>query len=165
MTGRSSRRASVSAGLVLYRRTGTGLEVLIGHMGGPFWARKDAGAWTIPKGEPAEGEDLLATAVREFAEELGAPAPDGPDVPLGTVRQKAGKEVTAWAREGDLDPSTAVSNLVEIEWPPRSGVLRSFPEIDRVRWVPVAEARTLVVTAQAELLDRLVAAVSPPGTR
>lgn len=155
-------RAAASAGLVLFRRTGAGPEVLIGHMGGPFWARKDAGAWTIPKGELAEGEDPLAAAVREFTEELGTPPPDGPDVPLGTVRQKAGKEVTAWAREGDLDPSTAVSNLVEIEWPPRSGVRRTFPEIDRVRWVPVEEARTLVVAAQAELLDRLVAALSRP---
>jgi predicted NUDIX family NTP pyrophosphohydrolase len=155
-------RAAPSAGLILFRHTGAGPEVLIGHMGGPFWARKDAGAWTIPKGELAEGEDPLSAAVREFTEELGTPPPDGPDVPLGTVRQKAGKEVTAWAREGDLDPSTAVSNLVEIEWPPRSGVRRSFPEIDRVRWVPVAEARTLVVAAQAELLDRLVAALSRP---
>lgn len=162
MAERSGRRVAASAGLVLYRCTPAGLEVLIGHMGGPFWARKDAGAWTIPKGEVAEGEDPLAAAVREFAEELGAPPPDGRDVPLGTVRQKAGKEVTAWAREGDLDPSTAVSNRVEIEWPPRSGVLESFPEIDRVRWVPVQEARTLVVAAQAELLDRLVSAVSAP---
>lgn len=162
MAEQRSGRAAASAGLVLYRRTAAGPEVLIGHMGGPFWARKDAGAWTIPKGEVAEGEDPLAAAVREFTEELGTAPPDGPDVPLGTVRQKAGKEVTAWAREGDLDPSTTVSNLVEIEWPPRSGVRRSFPEIDRVRWVPVAEARTLVVAAQAELLDRLVAALSRP---
>src|SRR5690606_14579889 len=118
------------------------------------------GAWTIPKGEHTEDEDPLAAAVREFTEELGTPPPDGPDLPLGTVRQRAGKQVTAWAREGDLDPTTAVGNLVEVEWPPRSGRRVTFPELDRVRWVGADEARGLLVSAQAELVDRLLEALS-----
>ena len=158
---------ATSAGLILYRRTPQGdgttpggdLEVLLGHMGGPFWARKDAGAWTIPKGEYAEGEDPHAAAVREFTEELGMAPPAGPDLALGVVRQRAGKTVTVWARAGDLDVSRAVSNLFELEWPPRSGRLQSFPELDRVRWVPVAEAPGRLISAQVELIDRLVAAL------
>jgi predicted NUDIX family NTP pyrophosphohydrolase len=164
-----SARVARSAGLLLYRRvpdgpTGAdgGLEVLLGHMGGPFWARKEAGAWTIPKGEHTDAEDPHAAAVREFTEEIGVPPPPGPDIALGSVRQRAGKTVTVWARAGDLDPATAVSNLVEMEWPPRSGRRQTFPELDRVRWVPVAEARDLVITAQAELLDRLVQARGGP---
>ena len=154
--------AATSAGLLLYRRAPDGtIELLLGHMGGPFWARKDAGAWTIPKGEHTDDEDPHAAAVREFTEELGTPPPEGPDLPLGTVRQRAGKQVTAWAREGDLDPTTAVSNLVEVEWPPRSGRTVTFPELDRVRWVGVDEARTLLVSAQVELVDRLVADLTP----
>jgi len=157
--------AARSAGLLLYRWTPAepgstpGLEVLIGHMGGPFWARKEAGAWTIPKGEYTEDEDPYAAALREFTEELGVAPPPGPDLALGVVRQRAGKTVTAWAREGDLDPRTAVSNLFEIEWPPRSGRRQSFPELDRVQWVPVARARELLVAGQAELVERLVAAL------
>lgn len=147
-----------SAGLLLYRRTASGVEVLLGHMGGPFWQRKDTGAWTVPKGEPAPGEDAHAAALREFVEEVGSlPEGRGPDLPLGRVRQRSGKVVTAWAREGDLDPAAAVSNLVEVEWPPRSGRTLAVPELDRVRWVPAAEAAPLMVSGQGELVERLVA--------
>ena len=160
--------ASLSAGLLLYR-TGEGgeVEVLIGHMGGPFWARKDAGAWTLPKGEydPAT-EDAHHAAVREFTEELGTPPPDGPpgapDLPLGTVQQRAGKTVTAWARHGDLDVSAVAPGTFEMEWPPRSGRRATFPELDRVAWCPLDEARGLVVAAQAELIDRLRTALEQP---
>ena len=152
-------RASTSAGLLLYRWADGDLEVLLGHMGGPFWARRDAGAWTVPKGEHLPDEDAHAAALREFAEELGTPPPPGPDLDLGVVRQHAGKTVHAWARAGDLDPAHAVSNQVEMVWPPRSGRVVSFPELDRLRWVPADEARGLVVAAQAELIDRLVAAL------
>lgn len=143
----------------------TGLEVLLGHMGGPFWSRKDAGAWTVPKGEHGPDEDPHAAAVREFTEELGAAPPDGPDLPLGEIRQGSGKRVTVWAREGSFDPEAAVSNLVEVEWPPRSGRRIVVPELDRVRWFPVAEAGGLVVRGQEELLERLVAALASPAAR
>ncbi|HEY3436309.1 MAG TPA: NUDIX domain-containing protein [Actinotalea sp.] len=156
----STQRTAVSAGLLLYRVSGDVVEVLLGHMGGPFWARKEAGAWTVPKGEHAPDEDPHAAAVREFTEELGSPPPPGPEIALGSVRQRAGKVVTVWARAGDFDPETAVSNLVEVEWPPRTGRRMLVPELDRVRWVPLAEARELVVTAQAELLDRLADALA-----
>jgi predicted NUDIX family NTP pyrophosphohydrolase len=148
-----------SAGLLLYRDGADGVEVLLGHMGGPLWARKDAGAWTLPKGEHTPDEDPHAAALREFAEEIGRPAPDGPDLPLGTVRQRGGKTVTAWARRGDLDVTAIASNTFELEWPPRSGRRQSFPELDRARWCPLAEARELVVAVQVELLDRLEAAL------
>ncbi|WP_203666744.1 NUDIX domain-containing protein [Cellulomonas pakistanensis] len=150
--------ARTSAGLLLHRAGPDGTEVLIGRMGGPFWARKPH-AWTVPKGEPLDGEDPHATALREFAEEVGVPAPDGPDVDLGEVRQRAGKVVRVWARAATLDlgaPRGPVSE-VTVEWPPRSGRSRTFPELKDLRWVPVEEARGLVVTAQAELLDRLLA--------
>jgi len=152
-----------SAGLLLHRTTDAGLEVLLGHMGGPFWVRKDAGAWTVPKGEHSPDEDAHAAALREFAEEIGQPPPDGPDIPLGTVQQRGGKSVTVWARAADLDVTTITSNTFEMEWPPRSGRRQSFPELDRARWMPVDEARRLVVPAQAELLDRLVAALVVGG--
>nr|WP_202627879.1 NUDIX domain-containing protein [Cellulomonas sp. APG4] len=149
---------------MLYRRTAGGVEVLLGHMGGPFWRNKDAGAWTLPKGEPGAGEDAHATALREFAEEVGSlPEGSGPDLPLGRVRQRSGKVVTAWAREGDLDPAAAVSNLVEVEWPPRSGRSITVPELDRVRWVAAAEAPALMVTGQGELVTRLVTALTGDG--
>ena len=143
-----------SAGVLLFRRT-DGLEVLLGHMGGPFWARKDEGAWTIPKGEPSPGEDPWTTARREFAEELGVPVPAGEPIPLGDVRQSGGKVVTAWALEGDLDVSSVSSNLVEMAWPPRSGRTLMVPELDRAAWFAPDEARRLVVTAQAAFVDRL----------
>jgi predicted NUDIX family NTP pyrophosphohydrolase len=150
-----------SAGLLLYR-TGDGgaVEVLLGHMGGPFWSARDAGAWTLPKGEYDPGtEDAHDAAVREFTEELGTAPPldpaGGPDLPRGTVRQRAGKTVTAWARRGDLDVSAVVPGTFEMEWPPRSGRRATFPELDRVAWCTLDDARRLVVAAQAELLDRL----------
>lgn len=155
--------ASSSAGILLFRRTpDAGVEVLLGHMGGPFWARKDAGAWSIPKGEPSPGEDLYAAALREFEEELGSPPPASsePDLELGTIRQKSGKRVTAWAREGAFDPADAVSNTVEIEWPPRSGRRLEVPEIDRVGWFGATRAAELVVSGQGELIARLVRLVA-----
>lgn len=152
-----------SAGLLLYRvADGGAVEVLLGHMGGPLWARKDERGWTIPKGELAPDEDAHEAAVREFAEELGSPPPDGPEVDLGEVRQRAGKTVRAWARRADLDVSTAVSNTFEMEWPPRSGRRATFPELDRVAWVPLARARELVVAGQVGLLDRLEEALANP---
>ncbi|WP_456787722.1 NUDIX domain-containing protein [Cellulomonas sp. P5_C5] len=155
MTGTVRR----SAGLLVFRRT-AGLEVLLGHMGGPFWARKDAGAWTIPKGEPSSGEDPYATAQREFAEEIGLPAPSSEPLPLGDVKQSGGKVVTAWALEGDLDVSAIASNLVEIAWPPRSGRTLMVPELDRAGWFAPDEARRLVISAQAAFVDRLVEALA-----
>ena len=152
-----------SAGLLLYRVADDGAaEVLLGHMGGPLWARKDERGWTIPKGEHAPDEDAHDAAVREFTEELGSPPPEGPEVDLGEVRQRAGKTVRAWARRADLDVSTAVSNTFEMEWPPRSGRRATFPELDRVAWVPLARARELVVAGQVGLLDRLEDALTEP---
>ncbi|MEU6525195.1 NUDIX domain-containing protein [Streptomyces sp. NPDC046924] len=144
-----------SAGLLVFRRTGHGLEVLLGHMGGPFFARREAGAWTVPKGEYDPGEPAWDAACREFREELGLPPPDGEAVPLGEVRQSGGKTVTVWAVEADLDPATAVPGTFEMEWPPRSGRIREFPELDRVEWLALDRAREVVVTAQTEFLDRL----------
>jgi predicted NUDIX family NTP pyrophosphohydrolase len=151
-----------SAGLLLYRRAGADLEVLIAHMGGPFWARKDAGAWSIPKGELDEGEDPLAGARREYAEELGHPPPDGPMLELGEIRQRAGKRVIAFAVEGDFDPDTLDPGTFELQWPPRSGRMQAFPEIDRVAWFDLATAKAKIVKAQAELLDRLAASRATP---
>jgi predicted NUDIX family NTP pyrophosphohydrolase len=129
--------------------------VLLVHPGGPFWAKKDAGAWSIPKGEYVDGEeDPLACARREFEEELGTPAP-GDLVPLGEVRQKSGKRVTAWAAAGDLDPTGVASNTFTMEWPPRSGRMQEFPEIDRAAWFALDEAREKINPAQAAFLDRL----------
>ncbi|SET23539.1 NUDIX domain-containing protein [Geodermatophilus poikilotrophus] len=146
-----------SAGLLLYRRhPERGVEVLVGHMGGPFWARKDAGAWSIPKGEHGPDEEPRDVALREFAEEMGTPAPDTVLVPLGAVRQSGGKRLTAWAAEGDFDAAAAVSNTFTLEWPPRSGRLREFPEIDRAAWMPLDEAREKLVPGQVPLLDRLL---------
>ena len=146
-----------SAGLLVHRRGPTGdLQVLIVHPGGPFWAGKEAGAWSIPKGETDEGEDPLAVAEREFGEELGQAAPAGARLALGEVVQAGGKRVQAWAVAGDLDVETVRSNTFEIEWPPRSGRRRSFPEIDRAAWVSVAEAGELLVPAQLAFLERLM---------
>jgi predicted NUDIX family NTP pyrophosphohydrolase len=145
-----------SAGILLYRLTGDAPEVLLVHPGGPFWARKDLGVWSIPKGEYEEGEDPLACALREFEEETGTFLPTSRLVDLGDVRQKSGKLVTAWAAEGDLDAETVSSNTFTMEWPPRSGRTAEFPEIDRARWFGVDAAREKLNPAQAEFLDRLV---------
>jgi predicted NUDIX family NTP pyrophosphohydrolase len=148
---------TTSAGLVLFReRTAGELEVLLGHMGGPFWARRDEGAWSIPKGELEEGEPPLAAALREFAEELGHAPPEGPVVELGEIRQKAGKRVIAFAMEGDFDPQAIAPGTFEMQWPPRSGRMQSFPEVDRVAWFDLVTAAAKIVRGQAELLERLV---------
>ncbi|OAI39410.1 hypothetical protein AYO39_02890 [Actinobacteria bacterium SCGC AG-212-D09] len=150
-----------SAGMLLYRRRGGGLEVLLVHPGGPFWARRDDGAWSIPKGEYGADEDALAAARREFVEELGVAPPDGAVVDLGEVRQKSGKRVHAWAAAGELDPSGIVSNTFELEWPPRSGRMIEAPEVDRAEWFGLAAAREKINPAQVELLDRLARALEP----
>jgi predicted NUDIX family NTP pyrophosphohydrolase len=144
-----------SAGILLYRgRTGAP-EVLLVHPGGPFWEQKDLAAWSIPKGEYEEGEDPRACALREFEEELGAPPPADALTELGTTRLAGGKLVTAWAAEGDLDPASVVSNMFTLEWPPRSGVMREFPEVDRAEWFSLAEARRRINPAQVAFLERL----------
>lgn len=132
------------------------MEVLIVHPGGPFWARRDAGAWSIPKGECQPGEDPWETAVREFAEELGRPAPPGVRIDLGEIRQAGGKIVTAFAVGADIDVSDTRSNLVELEWPRGSGRIQRFPEVDRVEWVPLAMARVKLLDGQVTFLDRLL---------
>jgi predicted NUDIX family NTP pyrophosphohydrolase len=144
-----------SAGIVLFRRRGGGPEVLLVHPGGPFFARRDDGAWSIPKGLYEPGEEPLACARREFAEELGSPCPDGPVLELGEIRQSNGKRVTAWAVEGDLDAETITSNSFTLEWPPRSGRTQEFPEVDRAAWFALAAAHRKILAAQAPLLDRL----------
>lgn len=150
-----SRRVGESAGMVLFRRTeARGLEVLLAHPGGPFWKNKDEGAWTIPKGLVDEGETPLAAAQREFREETGL-QPREPFLPLGDIRQKAGKRVHAWAWEGDADPATVTSNVMRTEWPRGSGRMISFPEVDRCAWFTPAEARVKMNAAQAELIGRL----------
>jgi predicted NUDIX family NTP pyrophosphohydrolase len=147
-----------SAGLLVYRRGDDGrLEVMLGHMGGPFWSRKEVAAWSIPKGQREEGEEALEAARREFAEEIGRPAPDGKVVALGNVRQSGGRKIVeAWAIEGDMDVSSIESSSFEMEWPPKSGQLREFPEFDRAAWFAVEDARECIVKAQAAFLDRLV---------
>jgi predicted NUDIX family NTP pyrophosphohydrolase len=154
-----------SAGILLYRRRTGGPEVLLVHPGGPFWKNKDLGAWSIPKGEYEEGEDPRATALREFEEELGASPPDGDLAALGTIRQAGGKLVTGWAAEGNIDPASVRSNTFSLEWPPRSGVMREFPEIDRARWFPLAEARRRINPAQAVFIDRLADELEEDGVR
>jgi predicted NUDIX family NTP pyrophosphohydrolase len=148
--------ARQSAGILLYRRRGDTVEVLLVHPGGPFWAKKDRGAWSIPKGELAEGEDALAAARRELAEETGL-APEGDFVALTPVRQKAGKTVHAWAVEGDCDPDAIRSNTFSMEWPPRSGRQQSFPEVDRAEWFEPTAAAEKIHPAQATLLRELLA--------
>jgi len=144
-----------SAGLLMYRGSGPTLAVLLVHPGGPFWAGKDLGAWSIPKGEYTADEDPLAVARREFAEETGA-RPGGAFRPLGDVVQVGGKRVSAWAVEGDFDPAALVSNTFETEWPPRSGRRRAFPEVDRAEWFSPDEARQKINAGQRGLIDRLV---------
>ena len=149
-----------SAGLLLYRVRDGEPEVLLGHMGGPFWARKDERAWSIPKGEYGDDEDALAAARREFAEETGSPPPEGEVLALGEVRQSGGKRVVAWALAGDLDPATVRSNTFVMEWPPRSGRQQEFPEIDRAEWFGLGTARSKVVKGQVPLLDALAQKLS-----
>jgi predicted NUDIX family NTP pyrophosphohydrolase len=145
-----------SAALLLYRHGTEGLEVLIAHMGGPFWARKDAGAWSIPKGEYTDDEEPLAAARREFAEEMGSPPPGGEPVALGTVKQSGGKTVTTFAVEGDFDLAGFRSNTFELEWPRGSGRVQEFPEVDRAAWVSVAVAREKLVKGQVPVLGALL---------
>jgi predicted NUDIX family NTP pyrophosphohydrolase len=147
--------AKRSAGILLHRRRDGAHQVLLVHPGGPFWAKKDAGAWSIPKGEYQDGEEPRAAALREFAEELGTPAPDGELVELGEVRQRGGKVVTAWALDGDADADAIRSNTFTMQWPPRSGTMREFPEVDRAAWFSLDEARERILPGQAPLLDRL----------
>jgi predicted NUDIX family NTP pyrophosphohydrolase len=151
--------AKASAGILLYRRAGAGIEVLLAHPGGPYFAGRDQGAWTIPKGEIEAGEVADAVARREFEEETGHPVPDGSLVELGTIRQKGGKIVTAWAVEGDLDPATARSNTFPLEWPPRSRRFVETPEIDRVEWFAPEEARRRIKDTQVPFIDRLLGAL------
>lgn len=146
--------AQVSAGMVLLRRGSGGVELLVVHPGGPFFAKKDLGAWSIPKGLVEPGEDLLAAARREVVEELGVAPPEPPFVALGEVRLASGKRVHAWAARADFDASTIVSNEFELEWPPRSGKKRRFPEVDRAAWASLARAKELASPALAPLLDR-----------
>ena len=147
--------AKLSAGILLYRGAGTARELLLVHPGGPFWAKKDKGAWSIPKGEYEEGENPLAVAKREFAEELGCPPPEGRYIELGELKQPSGKRIAAFAVAGDLDSATVKSNLFELEWPPKTGRKQSFPEVDRAQWFTLAEAREKILPGQAPFIDRL----------
>ena len=156
LTQMASRKKS--AGLILYRFRENRLEVLIAHMGGPLWmkkVRKGRRGWSIPKGEYTEGEAAFDAARREFREETGFDPPGSEAIPLGQIRQKSGKRVTAWALEGELDPARAKSNTVTIEWPPKSGKEMDFPEVDRVEWVDPDTARKRIIEGQQELMDRL----------
>jgi predicted NUDIX family NTP pyrophosphohydrolase len=152
----------LSAGLLLYRVRDGGVEVLIGHPGGPFWARKDDGAWSIPKGEYTDGEDPWAAAQREFEEEVGWAPPAGPRVDLGAVKQPSGKVLTVFAVRGDLDITDAHSNTFELEWPRGSGRIRAFPEVDRVGWFSIAQARAKLLKGHRDFLDQLMAQPSLP---
>ena len=151
-----------SAGLIMYRRRNTGLEVFLVHPGGPFWAKKDQGAWSIPKGEFNDDEAALDAAVREFQEETGFNAA-GPFLEMGTIQQAGGKVVSAWAFEGDCDPAQLVSNICRIEWPPRSGRQLEFPEADRGRWFPLSEAELNILKSQQALSKRLSTALTQEG--
>jgi predicted NUDIX family NTP pyrophosphohydrolase len=153
----------LSAGILMYRRAAGRLEVFLVHPGGPYWAGKDAGAWSIPKGEHKEGEDPLAAARREFREETGFSA-DGPFTLLGTVRQPSGKLVTAWATEGNSDPALLRSNTFSLEWPPGSGKQAEFPEVDRGAWFGVGEAKAKLHKGQVSFLERLCEVLGAPGT-
>jgi predicted NUDIX family NTP pyrophosphohydrolase len=145
-----------SAGILLYRGRGPALRLLLVHPGGPFWAKKDQGAWSIPKGEHEEGDVPLAVARREFHEELGELAPAGAAIELGELVQPSRKVITAYGIEGEFDPSRLKSNLFEIEWPPKSGTMQSFPEVDRAEWFTPEEAREKILPGQRLFLDRLL---------
>jgi predicted NUDIX family NTP pyrophosphohydrolase len=149
--------AKRSAGILMYRGSSEALELLLVHPGGPFWAKKDLGAWSIPKGECEAGEDPFDVASREFAEELGVPAPDGDYRALGEIVQPSRKIVTAWAVEGDFDSANLQSNLFEMEWPPKSGRMQSFPEVDRAAWFAPGGARAKILPGQAGFIGRLAA--------
>lgn len=159
MSSADAPRRRRSAGILLFRRSAGELQVFLVHPGGPFWARRDDGAWSIPKGEHPPDEDALQAARREFMEETGAPI-DGRFLPLPPARQPGGKVVTAWAVEGDFDPAQLRSNAFELEWPPKSGCHQSFPEVDRGAWFAVHEARRKLLCGQIPLLDALLAIVS-----
>jgi predicted NUDIX family NTP pyrophosphohydrolase len=148
--------AKRSAGILMYRRSTRGVELLLAHPGGPFWAGKDQGAWSIPKGEYDESEDALIAAKREFAEELGSAPPARPFLDLGAIKQPSRKLITAFAVEGDFDPAALASNRFELEWPPKSGRKQSFAEIDSVQWFTASEAREKIQPGQAEFIDRLL---------
>ncbi len=150
----------ISAGLLLYRRVDEGLEVLLVHPGGPFWVRRDDGAWSIPKGEHEAADDPLAAALREFEEELGTAPPEGERIDLGSLVQKGGKTVRAWAGEGDLDVAEIRSSTFTIEMPAGSGRLRTFPEVDRAGWFPIPQARAKLLPSQLPFLDRLLERLS-----
>jgi predicted NUDIX family NTP pyrophosphohydrolase len=153
--------AARSAGIVVYRRYGDRRpEVLLVHPGGPIWARRDLGVWSIPKGEYAVDEDSLTAARREYEEELGSAPPDGEPLELGEIRQKSGKLVRAWALAGDLDTETVHSNTFELEWPPKSGIVRTYPEIDRAEWFALPDAVRRLIPAQVPLLERLERALA-----
>jgi predicted NUDIX family NTP pyrophosphohydrolase len=147
--------AKKSAGLLLFRESTAGLEVLLVHPGGPFWAKKDVAAWSIPKGEFGDDEEALTAAKREFEEELGVP-PAGEFIPLEPLRQPGGKLVFAWALQADFDTSRLKSNMFSMEWPPKSGRHQEFPEIDRAEWFPIETARVMILKGQAGLLDQLL---------
>jgi predicted NUDIX family NTP pyrophosphohydrolase len=151
----SSRGSRRSAGLLLYRGRGEDLEVLLVHPGGPMWSSRDAGAWSVPKGEYLEGEDPLSAARREFEEELGTPLPEADAADLGEIRQKSGKRVRAWALAGDLDTTQIHSNTFMFQWPPRSGKMIEIPEVDRAEWFTLPTAREKINSGQVPLLDRL----------
>jgi predicted NUDIX family NTP pyrophosphohydrolase len=151
-------RAKKSAGLLLFRETAAGLEVLLVHPGGPFWAKKDDGSWSIPKGEFGDGEEPLAAAKREFEEEMGV-APAGDFIPLESLKQPSGKLVFAWALRSDFDPSRLKSNMFSMEWPPRSGRQQEFPEVDKAAWFGVEAARRKILKGQELFLDQLLAKV------
>lgn len=156
--------AALSAGILMYRRRDGALEVLLVHFGGPYWQHKDAGAWSMPKGLVEDGEDPATAARREFEEELGV-RPDGALAPLGRIRQSGGKWVEAFALEGDLDADAIVSNEFTLEWPPRSGRMQAFPEVDRARWYDMATAAEMILPSQRPLLTALEAATKrTPGT-
>jgi predicted NUDIX family NTP pyrophosphohydrolase len=155
----------LSAGLLLFRRRGEGVEVMLVHMGGPFWRNKDAGAWSLPKGEHDAGEDALSAARREFAEELGRQAPAGQPIDLGTVKQPSGKLVRAWALEADFAVQDLHSNTFELEWPRGSGRIRRFPEVDRAGWFELTSAHEKLVPGQRALLERLAEALGASRAR
>ena len=146
----------LSAGILMYRGSAQALELLLVHPGGPFWAKKDLGAWSIPKGEYDQGEDPLTVARREFEEELGTPPPQGTVLPLGELVQPSRKVITAFALAGDFAPATLKSNLFELEWPRGSGRMQSFPEIDRAQWFAPGEAREKILPGQSPFIDRLL---------